>query len=177
MPYLALFLVLAWWTLRLGTGWADGCFLDLVNLAFHEAGHVFLTPFGRTVHFLGGTFGQLFVPALLVWYFLFRRPQRAGAAFCLWWFGENLVNVARYMADARKLQMPLVGGGEHDWNELFFTFGLLDEDSVHLISATTHLVGVVIMIIGLAWLLMFVLPPRYREDLSLNKPKLGFFLE
>ena len=40
----------------------DYHFLDGINLLFHEAGHVFFGFMGQTVHFLGGTFGQLFFP-------------------------------------------------------------------------------------------------------------------
>ncbi len=52
---IALLLVTGRWTLILASGYSDRCFLDLVNRAFHEAGHVFLTPFGETIHFLGGS--------------------------------------------------------------------------------------------------------------------------
>ena len=132
---IALLLVTGRWTLILAVGYSDRCFMDLVNLAFHEAGHVFLTPFGETIHFLGGSLGQLFVPALLIGYFLLRRPSLTGAAFCTWWLGESIVNVAYYMADARELAMPLVGGGVHDWNWIFYRFDLLDEPSVDFISS------------------------------------------
>ena len=78
---LSLLVLLLWITERLATHTWASTPLDLVNLAFHEAGHVFLRPFGNTLHFLGGTLFQLGVPALLVWYFLYRRraPISAGA--------------------------------------------------------------------------------------------------
>jgi len=139
------------------------CFLDYVNLPFHEAGHVFLRPFGETMHFLGGTLFQLLVPALLVWYFLVRVPNRFAAALCFWWVGENLINISIYMADARELNLPLVGGGHHDWNHLFYAFGVLDQPSVELISGTTFVLGCVVMLVGLAWGSVMVLPePRGR---------------
>ncbi len=150
--------VTGWWTLRLASGSADWCFMDLVNLAFHEAGHVFATPFGSTVHYLGGTIGQLLVPSLLIPYFLLRRLNPPAAAFCLWWLGENLVNVAVYMADARDLALPLVGGGDHDWNELLYRFDLLDQGSVETLSGLTRAGGVVLMLAGFAWVLFFALP-------------------
>ena len=40
-------------------------FLDGVNLAFHEAGHLFFAFFGQTLQFLGGTLGQLLFPLAL----------------------------------------------------------------------------------------------------------------
>ncbi len=165
---LAFLVLLLWVTQRLATRAWTGCFLDLVNLAFHEAGHVFLRPFGHVLHVLGGTLFQLVVPGLLVWYFLARRRQAFAAAACAWWIGESLANVAVYMADARDLQLDLVGGGEHDWNELFFRFHLLDEDSVASISSTTHGIGVALMLLALAWAALFVLPRSVRSGLVLR---------
>jgi hypothetical protein len=155
--------LLGYWTIRLGSGAASGCPLDLVNLAFHEAGHLFLTPFGETMHFLGGTLGQLAVPAGLVFYFLAVKRQPFAAAVCAWWIGENLINIAVYMADARDLALPLVGGGHHDWNTLFYTFGLLSGESVRFVSTSTHVTGAIVMIAGLAWGASFLLSGGLRE--------------
>jgi hypothetical protein len=100
-------------------------FLDGVNLLFHEAGHVFLGLFGQTVHFLGGTLGQLFFPmACAVHFFQARR------FFETWlmgiWFGESLMNTARYLGDAQAQSLPLVGGHIHDWNWLLQRWGVLE---------------------------------------------------
>lgn len=38
-----------------------------------------------------------------------------GLAMAWVWLGENLLNIARYLGDARAQVLPLVGGGEHDW--------------------------------------------------------------
>jgi len=159
-------LVLGWWTLRLGSGVASWCFLDFVNLAFHEFGHLAFGPFGSTLQYLGGTIAQLVVPGLLVFYFLIPRQEPLGGAFCFWWFGESLINISVYMADARELNLPLVGGGDHDWNELFYRFGLLGEESVARVSGGTHVLGTVIMFIGLAWWLYFVLPTRLQRQVN-----------
>ncbi len=156
--------VLAWWTVRSGlTG--HWIFLDFVNLVFHEAGHVLLGFAGSTVHYLGGTLGQLLVPALLVPHFLLRQQQPLGAAFCVWWLGQNFGQIAVYMADARDLALPLVGGGDHDWNELFYRFGVLDAGSVASIAAAARVVGVLVMLAGLAWTGWFALPARERSRL------------
>jgi len=137
--------------------------MDFVNLAFHEFGHVLFSPLGMTMHYLGGTLFQLFVPTMLVVYFLIRRADPSGSAFCLWWIGQNLINVSIYMADARELNLPLVGGGDHDWNELFYRFGLLGEESVARVSGATHLLGVVVMALGLLWFAYFVVPTRLQR--------------
>ena len=158
-----LVLPLAWWSLTWGTVFATWCFLDFVNLAFHEAGHLFLGFGPSTLMFLGGTLGQLAVPLLLVFHFLLRRRDPLAAALCTWWFGQNFINISIYMADARALALPLVGGGDHDWNELFFRFGLLGEPSVQRVSTATHALGVFVMLLGLSWAVFFVLPPHKRE--------------
>jgi len=157
-------LLIAWWTLGLlGHGGQAWCFIDWVNLPFHEAGHLVFQPFGETLHILGGTLGQLLVPLGLGAYFLFRRPNPFAAALCSWWFGENFVNIAAYMADARDMKLPLVGGGEQDWTSLFYQFGLLGEESVRHVSAATRLLGVLLMLAGIAWSAYFVLPAGRRE--------------
>jgi hypothetical protein len=162
-PRAALLALLLWWTIRLGSGAATWCFVDFVNLAFHEFGHLLFRPLGMTLHYLGGTLFQLLVPAMLVVYFLIRRAEPSGSAFCLWWVGESLINISVYMADARELNLPLVGGGDHDWNELFYRFGLLGEESVARVSGFTHGLGVVIMLGGLLWWTYFVLPTRIQR--------------
>ena len=173
--------LLAWGTLHLLFRPGAGTVMDLVDLPFHEAGHVFLSPFGSTLHLLGGTLAQLAVPALLVGYFLTRRRDPFAAAACLWWLGQSLVNVSVYMADARDLALPLVGGGEHDWNELFFRFGLLAEPSVRAVSGTTRAAGTVVALAGLGWAGAFLLPDRLRRGVSLalgrRSPVLGRLLE
>ena len=166
-PAIPLVALLAFWTACLMADPARGCLLDLVNLAFHEAGHLFLTPFGSTLHYLGGTLGQLAVPGLLAGYFLRAGQGRPmGAAVCAWWFGENLVNISVYMADARDLALPLVGGGDHDWNELFYRFGLLGQDNVRMVSAGTRGFGNLVMLLGLVWLACFALPGSVRDGMA-----------
>lgn len=101
-------------------------FLDGVNLFLHEAGHVFFGVFGDTLQFLGGTIGQLVFPALFVGYF-WHRGQRFEAFVTALWFAESLMYAAEYMGDARRMALPLVGGGIHDWNWLFTRWGMLDQ--------------------------------------------------
>lgn len=155
--------VLGWWTVRSGF-LGEWIFLDFVNLAFHEAGHVFLSFAGSTMHSLGGTLVQLLVPAALSVHFL-RRRQGMGAAFSTWWFGQNFVQVSVYMADARELALPLVGGGDHDWNTLFYRWGVLSETAVARIAASTRALGIVFLVAGLAWAVCLALPASVRLPL------------
>jgi len=112
--------------------------LDHVNLVVHEAGHFFFSWFGQTLMILGGTLGELLVPLLIAAYFFWRR-ETAGTAFAAFWFFENFLYVGTYMADARRLALPLVGSGEHDWEILFGQWGVLVHDQQ--IGGVTRAIG------------------------------------
>lgn len=99
-------------------------FLDFVNLAVHEAGHLFLGFFGRFIMMLGGTLFQLLLPAVCLFHLL-RRGANIGWQLCLFWIGESLLNISIYAGDAIRQELPLVGGGEHDWTYLLTATGLI----------------------------------------------------
>jgi hypothetical protein len=75
-----------------------------------------------------GTLMQFVFPAATTIRFL-HRGQTVSAAACAVWFCENLRYTAYYMADARAQQLPLVGGGEHDWLNIFSRWGVLASDT------------------------------------------------
>ena len=90
------------------------------------------------------------------------RPCRArsfrchvGASVGLWWFGQSLTDVAPYIADARKLDLPLLGGGTgaerdgHDWQYLLNTLGLAPYDVV--LGTLVKLAGGAVMLLAVAW--------------------------
>ncbi len=130
-------------------GWIP--ILDSLNLVFHEAGHPLFSPFGETLHILGGTLMQLLVPALVAGSCWFRR-QRVGTALAGVWFFQNGFNIARYMADARSQVLPLVGGGEHDWGTLFEAWGVLSKDQAYASSVrTVAWIGLLGCCVWLAW--------------------------
>lgn len=128
-------------------GWVP--ILDSLNLVFHEAGHPLFGIFGEGVGFLGGTLMQLLVP-LLVLGSCWHKRQAVAMGLAGIWFFQNFLNIARYMADARLQELPLVGGGEHDWATLFGWWGLLDQDTA--IAGTVRVLGWVGMLGCLAWL-------------------------
>lgn len=100
-------------------------FLDGVNLAFHEAGHLFLTPFGQTLHILGGTLGQLFFPVACAVHF-HRQGRLFETAICGLWLAESFMYTGVYLGDAAAMALPLVGGGQiHDWNWMLSRVGLI----------------------------------------------------
>ncbi|MEJ0088698.1 MAG: hypothetical protein WDM80_02950 [Limisphaerales bacterium] len=108
--------------------------LDHANLLFHEAGHPIIGLFSNRLETYGGTIGQLVFPIALAISFLRKGRPLAFAASVIWFF-ENWLNIARYMADARALELPLVGGGDHDWNTIFSRW--------HILSYDTEIAGVV----------------------------------
>ena len=105
--------------------------LDDVNLAIHETGHVVFSPLGDHPGVLGGSLFQVLVPAAFVVYFLVRQ-DRFAASVVLAWVGASLGNVARYIADARAQDLPLLGGENviHDWWYLLIEWDLLAQDLV-----------------------------------------------
>ena len=104
-------------------------FIDHANLVFHEAGHPLFGLFGRTLGLYGGTLGQLVFPIVALGSFWARR-ETVGFAVAGAWLFENFFNIARYMADAREQVLPLVGGGEHDWTNIFSRWGVLSSDTL-----------------------------------------------
>jgi hypothetical protein len=124
-----------------------GRLLDNVDLAIHETGHLVFAPFGEVVTVLGGTLFQLIIPAAFVAYFLLRK-ERYGAAVCLWWVAQNCWNISVYVADARAQELPLVGGGEHDWAFLLGEAGWLARDVA--LARAVHGAGVMLYIVALA---------------------------
>jgi hypothetical protein len=107
--------------------------MDNVFVPIHEAGHLLFGYFGLTVGVAGGTILQLFVPFALGVYFFWER-QAQGVAFCLFFFFEQFLPIATYMADARAQQLPLLTIGDseyviHDWNYLFTKMRVLSHDT------------------------------------------------
>jgi hypothetical protein len=161
----ALVALLAVWTVRFATHPLNvevigDSFLHLVNLPFHEAGHIFFSPFGSFMMSLGGSLMQVLVPVVCVVAFV-RKPDLFGAAVAVWWAGQNLVDLGPYIADARALQVPLLGGATgaevegHDWEAILQTLGWLHRDRqiamfAHVLGSLTMAAGV-IGAAGVAW--------------------------
>jgi len=121
--------------------------LDDVNLAIHEAGHVFFQPLGDTLVVLGGSLLQVIVPLAFVVYFL-RQRETFSASVVGAWLGASLGNVALYIADARAQELPLLGGENviHDWWYLLTEWDLLPQD--HAIAGWVRLAGAVAFVLA-----------------------------
>jgi hypothetical protein len=132
----------------------DMLFIDLANLVVHEGGHNLFGWFGPTLGLWGGTLLQWLVPFLLAIYF-FSQRQTAGFVFSLFFFFENWLYTATYMADARAQVLPLVTTGdpefaEHDFFRIFTNLSVLDYDTK--IAAVVRILGWCGMIAVVGWL-------------------------
>ncbi len=127
---------------------ARGTLLDGVDLAIHETGHLVFAPFGEFIGFAGGTLFQLIMPLVFVVYF-WRRTDFHAASVALWWVGQNCGHVATYVADARAQELPLVGGGEHDWFYLLSATGQLPHDLG--IARAVRVTGVLLIVGATVW--------------------------
>jgi len=142
-------------------------FLHLINTPFHEAGHIFFRPFGQFITSLGGTLGQLLMPLICMGTLLFKTRDPFGASVTLWWFGENFLDIAPYMDDARAGDLPLLGGnfghsapyGFHDWEYLLTESNIIEYD--HTLAKIVFIIGSVIMLLSLIWA-GFVLFKQYK---------------
>jgi hypothetical protein len=132
-------------------------FLHLVNLPFHEAGHIFFRLFGRWMTSLGGTLGQLLIPIICLLTFLVKSKDPFGASVSLWWLGENFMDIAPYINDARNQELMLLGGvtgkeaeyGYHDWEFILNEIGLIRYD--HTLAHLAYFFGIVLMLLSFVW--------------------------
>lgn len=140
-------------------------FLDRVDLIAHEAGHMLFSWFGEFIMVLGGTIGQLLVPAAFTAYFVARREFYSGTV-TLFWVGQNLFNISVYIKDAQVMAMPLVsvGGAEdtiHDWNYILAKLGLLRWDQP--IGNAVFVFGIIVLAISVIAGFYFSFSERDKE--------------
>lgn len=131
-------------------------FLHRIDLVFHEAGHVIFRLFGDFMTVLGGSLMQLIVPTAVCIAFLVKRSDPFGASVGLWWTGQSLTDLAPYIADARALRLPLLGGGTgadrtgiHDWENILGRLHWLSYDRIF--GGIADSVGIALMALALIW--------------------------
>ena len=154
MP-LACLATLAVWTislLRTPLPGLVGSFMHLVNLPFHEAGHILFIPLGTFMTSLGGSLLQVLIPLMCAWAFVFRQEDPFGASVCVWWAGESLLDLSPYIDDARSLQLMLLAGPAdevegHDWEAILTHLGWLHLD--HSLARLAWALGAALMIAAL----------------------------
>jgi hypothetical protein len=125
-------------------------FVHLVDLVFHEAGHVIFGIFGRFLGILGGSLNQVLIPAICTGYFVWHR-QPAAAAVMLFWVGESVTDVAIYVADGRDMALPLLAEGLiHDWNWILSELSLRNQ--ARPIGVGVFVLGVALTASSIVWL-------------------------
>jgi hypothetical protein len=131
-------------------------FMHLVNTPFHEAGHMILMPLGWSfLTSLGGSLGQIAFPLIVTGALLVKNRDPFGASLGLWWVGQSFMDVSPYIADARALQLMLIGGGTgreiegHDWQAILSYLGWLEYDL--RLARLSHVLGWLLMVTALAW--------------------------
>ena len=134
--------------------------LDGANLIFHEAGHVLFLFFGEFLQILGGSLMQVVIPSTCTVYF-WLHEQRSSSAVTLFWTGESITNVAIYVADARRMELPLIGG-DHDWNYLLGRLGLLNQ--AESLGRFVFFLGVITILLALALLISDLARSRKQVD-------------
>ncbi len=134
-------------------------FLHHVDLPFHEFGHVLFRPFGTWLMFLGGSLFQCLLPLILLVYFLDWQSQPFSASICLWWCGQNFIDLAPYIGDARAMALPLTGEWSdeavemrdlrHDWHNILAPLHALPYD--HVLAGLSKFIGTSLMVLAWTW--------------------------
>src|SRR5262249_2787460 len=107
----------------------------------HEAGHVIFRPFGEFVITLGGTLGQLLVPAVLSAALLLKNRDPFGSSIGLWFMGVSLLDISPYVFAALNPKLVLLTGtpgedGPHDWIYILEAVGLRNQ--AQLLGTLVH---------------------------------------
>jgi hypothetical protein len=130
-------------------------FMHAINLPFHEAGHIFFSPFGSFMTSLGGSLFQFALPLGIGIAFLVKNHEPFSASIMLWWAGQNLMDLAPYIGDARALQLVLLGGHTgaevegHDWEAILSSLGWLKYDRT--LATLSYGCGILLIVVALAW--------------------------
>ena len=116
-----------------------------ITLIFHEMGHILFAGLGHTMMLLGGSILQLAVPLAAASYLLMRQRDYFGLAVGGAWLSFATWEMATYIYDAAREELPLVGFGDdpqHDWGTLLTQWGILN--SCDTIAAGVRLTATVI---------------------------------
>lgn len=150
-----LLLYLAWDGRRhLLDGDAGGLFAG-ITFGAHELGHLLFAFLGQFMAVAGGSLNQLLIPVGAGFLFYYYRDYFGIAAAGVW-LSSSLIDLARYIGDARAFDLDLVGFGEdsvHDWAWLLGHFDALQYDT--RIASLTRGCAVLVLLLSLgfgAWL-------------------------
>lgn len=148
----------------------QGSFLDNIDLAIHETGHLIFRLLGEFIGIAGGSLFQVIFPMIFVGYFIWQRSFYS-AAIVMLWVGQSILNVWVYASDAVVMQLVLTSGftgsegSFHDWNYMLDRLGLLS--STKSIAGVIRMVGTLTIIAASAAAIYFsfVTPDTADPDL------------
>ena len=134
----------------------NASFMHIINLVFHEAGHVIFRLLGSFMAILGGSLLQLIVPLTVMLMFIFKHRDNFAASIGLWWLAQSMMDLVPYISDARAQEMWLLGGvrgkdmpGIHDWNNILSRLGLLEYDQV--LATLLIVLAIGLMLLSFVW--------------------------
>ena len=149
------YLVYGFW--RLFSDSESSTLFSGITFAIHELGHVIFNFAGHFIGSLMGSGSQVLAP-LIASLLLLRQRDYFGVSVTVFWLSFSLFELARYVADARLMELPLLGlteDPEHDWHYLLSTLGMLQFD-----TTLAFLIRLIATILGIAsfafaaWLLL-----------------------
>ena len=133
----------------------NNSFMHMINLVFHEAGHVIFRLLGDFMAILGGSLLQLLVPVIFLFSFI-KRKDTFAASIMLWWFAQSMMDLVAYIDDAQRQEMWLLGGvqgkdmpGIHDWNSILSQLGLLEY--AHELAVLFSWSAILVMFLSFGW--------------------------
>jgi hypothetical protein len=153
-----------WWQWRvpllLFLGWdgqrhlrdpdAGGLFAG-ITFGVHEFGHLLFGFFGEVMTIAGGSLTQILIPVATGFLFYHYRDFFGIAAAGVW-LSSSLLDLARYIGDARAFDLDLVGFGEdsvHDWAWLLGHFHALQYDT--RLAGFTRALAVLVLALSLGF--------------------------
>jgi hypothetical protein len=123
--------------------------LGLVDLGFHEFGHMVTYWLSDVITASMGTITQVMVPIGLAVYFLWFRKDALGGGVCLAWAATSAQDAGVYIADAPYQTLHLIGG-THDWAFVLGPDHLNTLNSAHTIAAAVKGFGFLLLLAGIA---------------------------
>lgn len=123
--------------------------LGLVDLGFHELGHLLTYPFPDVITAAMGSVAQVAVPLGLAAYFAFARRDLVASGLCLAWTATSARDVGVYVADAPYERLQLIGG-EHDWAFVLGPEHLDALDAAGTIAAIIKVAAALTLLAGVA---------------------------
>ncbi len=148
--------------------------LGLVDLGFHELGHLLTYVFPDVVTAAMGSTTQIAVPLGIAAYFAFARRDLVASGLCLAWAGTSARDVAVYVADAPYQRLELIGG-EHDWAFVLGPQHLDALGAAGTIAAVIRISGVLLLLAGTALCLVDLVRDRPgKTPVPPPEPAFGF---